>query len=241
MNLKPLLIAGIAFSLFFWGETLLGQTSNEPAAMLPSPRLTLTPSSMQSFNSPPKKSVSATAANMPVPPAEGTVGRMNYKLSPGDLFDFRVYQEPDMDSVVRIAGDGTAIFPLIGNTRIGGLTIDQATKLLASRYKQGYLVNPQISITVRQFAKKFYTIFGQVNRPGSFDMGGEDDVPLLQVIGMAGGYTKIANPAKITVKREENGKEVIIKLNAKKMATGSDRAIFLIKAGDVINVGESLF
>ena len=58
---------------------------------------------------------------------------------------------------------------------------------------------------------------------------------------MAGGYTKVADPGNVTVKRIQNHKESIQKFNAKKMAQGKDHALFMIKPGDVISVGESLF
>jgi len=165
----------------------------------------------------------------------------NYKLSPGDLFDFRVYQENDLDAVVRLSGDGTAIFPLIGSVKLGGLTIEQATTLLQSRYKDGFLVNPQITITVRSFAKKFYTMLGQISKPGSYDMQGEEEIPLFQAVGLAGGYTKIADPSKVTIKRHDDQGESILKLNAKKMAGGSEKSSFMIRAGDIITIGESFF
>jgi polysaccharide export outer membrane protein len=64
---------------------------------------------------------------------------------------------------------------------------------------------------------------------------------LLQAIGMAGGYTRIADPGKITLKRTVNGKEGVFKLNAKRMASGDATSEFEVLPGDVITVGESLF
>jgi len=73
-------------------------------------------------------------------------------------------------------------------------------------------------------------------------MQGTEAVSLLQAIGLAGGYTRIADPANITVKRRESdGKERVIRFNAKRMAKGGDDASFMLKAGDVVTVGESLF
>jgi hypothetical protein len=37
------------------------------------------------------------------------------------------------------------------------------------------------------------------------------------------------------------GQEQVLKLNAKRMARGEDKATFHIQPGDVISVGESLF
>lgn len=166
----------------------------------------------------------------------------NYKLTPNDLLDFRVFQEGDLDAVIRISGDGTATFPLVGVVSIGGKTIGEAIDLLRLRYMDGYLVSPQINLTVRTYAKQRFTILGQVQKPGAYDMQGNEEVSLLQAIGLAGGYTRIADPGNITVKRREaNGFEKVIKFNAKRMARGGDDASFMVKPGDVITVGESLF
>jgi polysaccharide export outer membrane protein len=164
-----------------------------------------------------------------------------YKLAPNDLLDFRVFQEPELDAVVRVSGDGQAIFPLVGGVGIGGATISEAIELVKARYRDGYLKNPQITLTVRSYAKKLFTILGQVQQPGSYDIQGGNEITLLQAIGMAGGYTKIADPSNVTVKRLEEGGERVLKFNAKRMARGDDKTSFVIKPGDVISVGESLF
>jgi polysaccharide export outer membrane protein len=72
-------------------------------------------------------------------------------------------------------------------------------------------------------------------------MPDNEDVTLLQAIGMAGGYTRLAEPANVTVKRIENGAESLMKLNAKRMARGGTSAAFKIRPGDVISVPESMF
>jgi len=166
----------------------------------------------------------------------------DYKLMANDLLDFRVFQEPELDSVVRISGDGVAIFPLIGGVSIAGRTVAEAIVLINVRYRDGYLKNPQVSLTIRAYAKKLFTILGQIQKPGAYDMEGNSKVTLLQAIGMAGGYTKIADPSNVTVKRKEGSGDKVLKFNAKRMARGTDESSsFVIKSGDVISVGESLF
>lgn len=166
----------------------------------------------------------------------------NYRLAANDLLDFRVFQEQDLDSVIRIAGDGSAVFPLIGSVSLGGKSVPEALEILKARYRDGYLVNPQVSITVREYSTSKFTILGQIKKPGAYTFTGNEATTLLQAIGLAGGYTRIADPGNITIKRRENGSERVIKINAKRMANndGSDSS-FLIHAGDVITVGESLF
>ena len=181
----------------------------------------------------------ATAQNPSA--ASAAVRTQDYRLAPNDLLDFRVFQESELDAVVRVSGDGVASFALIGPVQVGGRTISEATELIKARYRDGYLKNPQLSLTVRAYARKLFTILGQVQKPGSYDMQGTNQITLLQAIGMAGGYTKIADPANVTVKRLEAGGERVLKFNAKRMARGEDKTSFLIQTGDVITVGESIF
>ncbi len=165
----------------------------------------------------------------------------DYRLASDDLLDFRVFQEPELDAVIRVSGDGNAIFPLVGQVPIAGKTIGEATELLRQRYMAGYLVNPQVTLTVRNYARRVFTMLGQITKPGSYNIEGSETISLLDAIGMAGGYTRIANPGKVTVKRRVGGKETVIRVDARKMARSSAQENFQIQPGDVITVGESIF
>ncbi|HEY5742283.1 MAG TPA: polysaccharide biosynthesis/export family protein [Terrimicrobiaceae bacterium] len=165
----------------------------------------------------------------------------NYRLAANDLVDFRVFQEPELDAVIRVSGDGNAIFPLVGSVPVAGKTIAEATELLRKRFMNGYLVNPQVTLTVRTYARKVFTILGQVQRPGSYEIEGSESISLLQAVGMAGGYTRIANPGNVTVKRREGGAEKVYRFNAKKMAKSDSDSNFRVLPGDVITVAESIF
>jgi protein involved in polysaccharide export with SLBB domain len=165
----------------------------------------------------------------------------NYRLAPNDLLDVRVYEEPDLSAQVRLAGDGTAIFPLIGSVSLRGKTIPQATALIRERYMAGYLVNPQVSLIIQTYAKRTFTVLGQVQRPGLYDIVGDEAISLLQAIGMAGGYSRIADPGKITVRRTDGGQDQVMRFNGRRMAKGDPSPDCVIRAGDVITVGESIF
>jgi polysaccharide export outer membrane protein len=212
----------------------LGRSLTLASVLLTAPVAGLVPSQLAAQQAP-----SAPAESQAESPTQAAA--VNYKLSANDLLDFRVFQEPDLDAVVRVAGDETAIFPLVGSLKVGGMTIGEASQLVVARLRDGYLVNPQVSITVRNYARKLFTVLGQVQKPGAYDMQGLDKMSLLEAIGMAGGYTKTADLGSVTVKRIQGNHESIFKFNAKKMAQGKDNATFMIKAGDVITVGESLF
>jgi protein involved in polysaccharide export with SLBB domain len=166
----------------------------------------------------------------------------NYKISPNDLLEFRVFQEPDLDAQVRVAGDGTAIFPLVGSVGLAGKTVAEATNVLRQRYLNGYLVNPQISLIIQTYSKKTFTLLGQVTRPGSYDVASDRSINLLEAIGMAGGYSRIADPGRITVRRREDGQDQVFHINGKRAnQAGLGAEDFVIKPGDIITVAESIF
>lgn len=185
------------------------------------------------------------AATRVAPAAEVAAPRndaaLNYVLSPNDLVKLSVFQEADLETTVRISKDGTTTFPLIGPVQIGGKTVQDAGRLIRDLLAKDYLVNPQVTLTVMEYAKRRFVVLGQVQRPGAYEMPDRDNVTLLQAIGMAGGYTRMADPGKITVKRTASGRDELIKLNAKAMAKSGGQKEFEIAPGDVVTVGESIF
>jgi len=180
---------------------------------------------------PPAKLMSEGLSKVPKP---------NYVLAPNDLIDVKVFQEDDLATQVRVAKDGTITFPLIGVVHVGGKTSQQAASTIRDMLAKGYLVNPQVTVNVLEYFKYRLTVLGQVQKPGSYDFPDRDKLTLLEAIGMAGGYTRGANPRKVVIKRVLNGRETVYQLNAKEMADGSTRA-FEVLPGDVITVAESIF
>ncbi len=165
----------------------------------------------------------------------------DYRIRPADILDIAVFQEEDLKSSLRVSNEGTIAFPLIGSVAVGGLTPQQAGRTIRDRLSKGYLTNPQVSVTVTSFSKRRFTVLGEVQKPGSYDMPDQVEVTVLQAIGMAGGYTRIANPGKVTLMRNQDGNQQTFALNAKRMASGSAESEFMVRPGDVITVAESRF
>lgn len=165
----------------------------------------------------------------------------NYRLSANDLIYVKVFEEDDLNSTLRITEDGSIIFPLIGAVKIGGLTVASATLTIRDLLNARFVINPQVTITVLGYANRNVTVLGQVQHPGSFSMKDQGSIDLLHAIGLAGGFTRLANPSKITVKRTVEGREVVSVLDAKRMAADSGTAAFVVLPGDTITVAERIF
>ena len=165
----------------------------------------------------------------------------NYRLSPGDLIYVKVFQEDDICSTLRISEDGTIAFPLIGSVKVGGLTIAQATQAIYTPLNARFLVNPQISVTVLSFTDRHVTVLGQVQHAGDYNLKEQGSVDFLEAIGLAGGFTRLANTSDVTVRRMLNDKPTIIRVNADKIAHDSSASDLQILPGDTITVQERMF
>ncbi len=161
-----------------------------------------------------------------------------YVLKPNDVVIMKVYQEEDLTTQVRIARDGTVTLPLIGTVTLGSNTVERAIKRVQDLYAKDYLVNPQVTLSIFEYGKRRFTVLGQVNRPGTYDMPSDDQLNLLQAIATAGGYTRIGNPHKITVQRMVGDQNKIFHEDAEAMANDKKSTPFEILPDDVITVGE---
>jgi len=165
----------------------------------------------------------------------------NYLISPNDVVAIKVLREDDLSITARVANDGTIIFPMLGAVPIGGRTVAQAVEAIRELLAKDYLVNPQVNLMIVEFAKRRFTIMGEVQRPGTYDIPEAQSLNLLQAISMAGGYTRLASPAKVVVQRQQGDKKVIFKVDAKSMAKDKDTKVFEVLPDDTITVGESIF
>jgi protein involved in polysaccharide export with SLBB domain len=176
-------------------------------------------------------------------PNTGVSAPAGYILTPNDQVAVEVFGEDDLRTNGRLNGEGNLSVPLLGSIHLGGLTLTQAASKLTELYGRDYLVNPKVNVMLVGYAKRRFSVLGQVNRPGSYEMpdGSPSGIDLLEAIAMAGGYTRIAAPERVSVRRHTaKGGDQIFKVNAKRFTKGSGGS-FLVEPGDTVTVGESIF
>jgi polysaccharide export outer membrane protein len=167
-------------------------------------------------------------------------GESDYVLVVGDVIELNVFREPDLTAQATIARDGTVQLPLIREVKLAGLSIRDAREQLRGLYDTKFLVDPQIFLSVVKFSQRKFTMMGQVARPGSYELQGGERIDLLEAIGLAGGFTRIANRGRVLIQRRDGEAVTTIKANAKRMADGKEAPIE-VQPGDVITVSESWF
>jgi polysaccharide export outer membrane protein len=172
---------------------------------------------------------------------QGTLPSEDYVLQPLDLLQIRVFQEPEMDRDVRMSREATVMLPLIGLVDLRGKTIRQAEEIVTELYNRDYLVNPQINITVLEYARRTVNVLGSVTTPGEIEFPREEGLTLLDAISRAGGFTRLADRRKIRLTRQmPNGAVQNFIVNADDMIEGDSAEKWGLQTGDLIFVPERL-
>ena len=138
------------------------------------------------------------------PPTEQT-----YKMVPYDLITIRFTYHPEQDpkTPVAIRPDGNITLDGIGAVRAAGLTPEELGKEIAAKSSKR-LRDPEVLVTLSQFAPRKIYVGGQVNTPGVINFQGE--ITPLQAILERGGFTDNAQKDSIILIRNTGGPEPII-------------------------------
>ncbi|NQU19635.1 MAG: polysaccharide biosynthesis/export family protein [Candidatus Nealsonbacteria bacterium] len=100
--------------------------------------------------------------------------------------------------LVRVTPEGTIALPALGSVYVQGLTLDEARKELAERYRREVEGIEVIPVLVTR-APRYVYVLGEVGAPGRFELSGPTTV--LQALAMAGSWNNGAHLRQIVVLR----------------------------------------
>ncbi|MCX7704370.1 MAG: polysaccharide biosynthesis/export family protein, partial [Planctomycetota bacterium] len=78
-------------------------------------------------------------------------------LKPGDEIEIRVFGRGDLTLVTVIPPDGTISFPLVGQVKVADVSPQEIERRVEETLKEKELVDPQVSVLVRNYAPVSYT------------------------------------------------------------------------------------
>lgn len=149
-----------------------------------------------------------------------------YTLDSGDRVRIVVFRHEDLSGEFVVDGSGAFAMPLIGEVDAAGLSTRQLEERIAERLRDGYLVDPQVSIEVLNFRPFF--ILGEVNQPGQYPYA--SGMSVINAVALAGGFTFRARENAISVQRGGSG--------APQVVVTPDTPIL---PGDIVRVPERFF
>jgi polysaccharide export outer membrane protein len=174
-------------------------------------------------SSPPPLPVAA-----PAPPGgpSSELSTSSYRLGSGDRVRVIIFRHEDLSGEFALDGAGNFAMPLIGEVQAYGLTTRELEQRIADKLKEGYLVDPQVSVEVLNY-RPFY-ILGEVKSPGSYQY--VNGMTVLNGVALAGGFTYRAKQNDFLLQRGGS--------NTASRPVGGDTPIL---PGDIITVQERFF
>ena len=119
-----------------------------------------------------------------------TANAAGRRVAPSDVIQIHILNQPDLDTQVRVAPDGTISFPYAGRFRAAGLTEDAiAARIKSALARADVVKDAQVVISVVTFGTQI-SVQGAVQTPGVFPL--DRPTTLSEALSRAGGVTKQA-------------------------------------------------
>ena len=133
----------------------------------------------------------SSGQTLPAPAARETTGAASmsggsYVIGPGDKLEIHILGRPQLtrDSV-QVDSQGRIRMPFLKEPVAAACaTESDLENELAKRYAE-YLIDPQITVAVREYSSKAVELVGAVTKPGSFQL--QREVRLRELLSIAGG------------------------------------------------------
>jgi polysaccharide export outer membrane protein len=181
--------------------------------------------------------VMAASATVTLAQAEAK-GSGDYKLGAGDTIKVQVYQNPDLTMEARVSESGTISYPLVGSVNVGGMTIPDAEKRIASALQKGNILKqPQVNINVVQIRGNQVSVVGQVSKPGRVPLE-TFNMRLSEVLAAAGGITRDGDET-VVVSGMRDGKPFRKEIDTTALMGGQRADDIVVMSGDTVYVNKA--
>jgi polysaccharide biosynthesis/export protein len=171
----------------------------------------------------------------PVPAAANAAGPLS-PLGPGDSVTLHVFGQPDMDTVLGVADDGTIRVPLAGSVPVGGVSSEAAARRVEKAFKDGgFFVDPHVTLTVTQSLSQRVSVLGEVKLPGRYPIDAKTSI--IDLLAQAGGQTEFASNTLYVLRTDAAGAVKRYPVNLKDlMGPAASTPTQLLRAGDSVFV-----
>ncbi|PYT08694.1 MAG: hypothetical protein DMF49_04465 [Acidobacteria bacterium] len=161
-----------------------------------------------------------------------------YRIGKDDKLSIVVARPDYILREVIVDRDGNITFDYVGTVRVEGLTPVEAANKLRDLLDGNYLVNPEVSVAVKEYASQFVFVDGQVRNPGKKALRG--GTTLKDVLAEAGGLTDQAGD-EVTVTRAQKQPSEPERVIVSRREIDWDRANLRLRPGDSVTVSEKRY
>lgn len=160
----------------------------------------------------------------------------DYKIGPLDTLRITVFQVADLSGDFEVDLTGRVALPLLGVVRAVDMTTAELDQALTKQLSEKYLTNPDVAVALKASTRRNLTIDGSVRSPGQYPVNGP--TTLMQAIALARGTDENANPRRVAVFRQIEGKRMAAAFDLASIRRGQadDPKVY---SGDIIVVDGS--
>ncbi|MFA6010732.1 MAG: polysaccharide biosynthesis/export family protein [Desulfobacteraceae bacterium] len=170
------------------------------------------------------------AAEFRKSPAPG----QSYRIGCGDVLMISAWKEEALSRQASVLPDGNITFPLIGEIKAKGSTINELKKTMEEKLSV-YMPGAILSVQVLQSNSMVIYVVGKVNAPGQYPI--HENVTVMQALTMARGLNPFADKDEIRIFRNVDGTEKIFYFNYTDVARGINlEQNIRLERGDLIVV-----
>ena len=159
-----------------------------------------------------------------------------YRIAPGDVFDIVFEFSPEFNQLsVAVQPDGFVTLRDVGDVHIAGETVPSVTARLRDAYAK-IMADPSISIVLRNFNSPYFTVNGEVGKPGKYELRAPTTVT--EGVAIAGSFLASAKHSQVLLFRHVSDEWVQAKIiNVKRMVKKGDlREDMYLQPGDMLYV-----
>ncbi len=160
----------------------------------------------------------------------------NYVVGPDDIIRLTVHNQSQLNTELTVTSEGTIFPPLVGETRVAGLTPRQVAILLTEKLGHEFLVNPQVDVDIKEYRSQWVMVTGQAQILGRITLRG--GTRLKEVLSEAGGFTQFAGET-ITISRRVPGSDEYEILSIDRTEFESGEMDPMLYHGDIVDVTHS--
>jgi polysaccharide biosynthesis/export protein len=177
----------------------------------------------------------APEATAPEPPARPAGTETDYRIGPRDRVAIRVFEVPDLDAEVSVAGNGNIEFTPIGEVPAEGKTPQELARELERRLEERFLQRATVSVELLEFRARPISVIGAVERPGNLNISGS--LSLIEALTAAGGLVENHGPTIHVLRTAANGLSDQLEIPVDALLVEANRRYNIpVFANDVINV-----
>lgn len=210
----------------------------------------------------------STASNASAPAAAPTsddtnasVGRISSMqnldditpLRVNDLVSLRIVEDRDKTLSLRVQASGDIQAPHLGLVRANGLTCKKIAFAMKRELEKQYFQQATVILALESRPERpigaarpddaeYFTVFGQVQRQGKYELLADEELTVSQALLRAGGPTGFGKTSKVHVVRKTPQGNKTINVNCDDvMKRGRLEKDIIVRPNDVIIVDEKVF